>query len=98
LTKGKVKKLFFLSYDVLTASYPGFDFGGDVFVQSFKVIVIRDSSAIFVKENIGNHFSKDFIDFSKLLQTSDLIIFSQIKIKRGDGKEKVLGPMEFTIE
>jgi hypothetical protein len=78
--------------------YYNFDIDRVAPIISFKTIVIRDTTTIYIKENLGNKFTKDFSDLAKTLKTSDLIIFSQIKIKMPDGAERILPPSEFIIE
>ena len=67
-------------------------------IESFKLVIIRDTVSIFIKNYSGNKFGKDFIDICPSLKKSDLIIFSQIKAKGADGTERELFPCEFMIE
>ena len=84
----------------LVPLFQEFDNDINIFAEiiSYKIVIIRDTKVLYIKDNLGSKFNKEFSNIVKTLKTSDLIIFSRIKIQFFGGSERVLHPIEFVIE
>jgi hypothetical protein len=67
-------------------------------VDSFKLIVMRDSSIILNYRNIGNIFEIKLKEGLKTIQVGDRILIYDIWTKLHKGKEVLLQPLEYIIE
>ncbi len=95
---GALNKSLLSLPQALIPSYRELDIDINVPVKSYKLIVLRDTSVMFIQNIKGNSLSKEFNNCAKTLKSGDVLIFSQVTIKLPDGSLQILRPSEFTIE
>lgn len=66
-------------------------------IDSFQVVVIRDTTLIFKSKNISQVFNADFKNFIKSVQPNDKILFYSIRGTDYDGANVYLNPLEYRI-
>jgi hypothetical protein len=66
-------------------------------VDSFSIIIIRDSTIIFRSQNIGNLFDNNFKKQIEKIQINDKMLLFNIWGTDYDGKKVFLDPLEFWV-
>ncbi|WP_153800782.1 hypothetical protein [Foetidibacter luteolus] len=66
-------------------------------IDSFQVMIIRDTTLIFKCKNISQAFNADFKNFIKSVELNDKILFYSIWGTDYDGAKVYLNPLEYRI-
>lgn len=67
-------------------------------LNSFSIIVLRDSSVVFQHKNDGKRFNSRVKAAFQELQSNDTVLIFNIQTQLPDGKTMILDPLEFKIE
>lgn len=66
-------------------------------IDSFQVLIMRDTTIIFKIKNVSQRFNGDFKNFIKSVEVKDKIIFYDIWGTDYDGAKIYLDPLEYRI-
>jgi hypothetical protein len=66
-------------------------------IDSFQVMIIRDTAIIFKFKNIGQSFNSDFKIAIKAVEVNDKILFYDIKGTDYDRSKVYLNPLEYRL-
>ena len=69
-----------------------------IVVNSFSVLILRDSSVVFQYKNTGNKFESSLRSAFQNLQSNDSILIYSIDTRLADKKTIFLNPLELKIE
>lgn len=66
-------------------------------IDSFQVLIIRDSCIIFNSKNIGKIFDRNLKNFIKKVELGDKVLFFNIWGTDYDGTKVYLNPLEYIL-
>lgn len=69
-----------------------------IVVNSFSVLILRDSSVVFQNKNTGNKFETSIRAVFQNLQSNDSVLIYSIDTRLADKKTMFLNPLEFKIK
>jgi GldM C-terminal domain len=94
ITKGNIKAQGGIS------SYLHPSMGIDIkyMVTEFQLNILQKGIVVFSEKNNGPAFSKTIKDAFNKLENHDVILVSQINVKKPDGRIVIVNPMEFIIK
>lgn len=79
-------------------SIPGLGFNLKCRIDSFSIIVLRDSVMLYHRTNKGYLFTDETMAFLESIKKGDVIIISEITYLTPDQRKKKANPIEYTID
>ena len=99
IENGPVKRGFFLAQQGVGAMRKiTMEHWEHITVDSFSVIIKRDTSVIYQYRNKGNLFEKDLQAIFKNLRNNDTVLIFDINATDLDRKHIYISPLEYKIE
>ena len=69
----------------------------ETIIDSFNILIIRDTSIVFRSKNIGPVFNSNFMAFTKKLVPNDKVVFYSIWGTDYDATKVYLDPLEYRL-